>query len=130
MSLKTPHSTLTAGLAVACIAASLFESTKIAAASTITFRSGRLPALPPFALAAAAHPPTIAKAIVLTSHTLDTLKYGLRLGDLVRVKSGGPMMTVRAIKGTEAICEWANSNGSLQSSPFPIADLVAIGGTA
>jgi hypothetical protein len=92
MSLNTPHSTLTAGLADACIAAALFESTVIAAASTIMFRSGRLPAPLPFALAAVARPPTLAKAFAVTSHTLDTPKYRLRLGDLVRVKSGGPMM--------------------------------------
>lgn len=130
MSLNTLHSTLTAGLAIACITAALFESTAIAAASTITLHSSRPPAPFPFTLTHVVQSPTLSKAISIASHTLDAQKYRLGLGDLVRVKSGGPMMTVHAIKGREAICEWTNSNGNLQSSRFPIADLVAIGGKA
>jgi uncharacterized protein YodC (DUF2158 family) len=45
----------------------------------------------------------------------------LRSGDLVRVRSGGPLMTVTAIQGDQANCSWAEGDGQLKSESFPIA---------
>jgi uncharacterized protein YodC (DUF2158 family) len=35
-------------------------------------------------------------------------------GDLVRVKSGGPLMTVGSIKAGKVICEWFDRTGKPQ----------------
>jgi uncharacterized protein YodC (DUF2158 family) len=47
----------------------------------------------------------------------------LHAGDLVRVRSGGPLMTVTGIQGDQVNCSWADWNGDLKSENFPIAVL-------
>jgi uncharacterized protein YodC (DUF2158 family) len=47
----------------------------------------------------------------------------LRSGDLVRVRSGGPLMTVTGIEGDQVNCSWTDWNGELKSESFPIAVL-------
>lgn len=116
---------------IASIAAALFGRTAIAAAFTTPIQSGRLsPAPPSFALVTSTRPATLANVVKLSSHTRNIAEHRLRVGDLVRFRSGGPMMTVRTIKGRNAICNWANWTGKLQSHSFPIAELVAIGAPA
>ncbi|WP_426536682.1 YodC family protein [Bradyrhizobium sp. McL0615] len=44
-------------------------------------------------------------------------------GDLVRVRSGGPLMTVTAVQGDQVNCSWTDGNGDLKSESFPIAVL-------
>lgn len=40
-------------------------------------------------------------------------------GDLVRLKSGGPKMTVRdSLKDGKILCAWFDRNGKLHSEPF------------
>jgi uncharacterized protein YodC (DUF2158 family) len=53
---------------------------------------------------------------------------GLRVGDLVRVRSGGPLMTVRAVEGSEAVCDWQTWAGEPRSARFQISELNPIGG--
>jgi uncharacterized protein YodC (DUF2158 family) len=47
----------------------------------------------------------------------------LRSGDLVRVRSGGPLMTVTRIEGDQVNCSWTDWNGQLKTQAFPIAVL-------
>ena len=47
-----------------------------------------------------------------------------RRGDLVRLRSGSPMMTVEAVQGEEAICEWVTEFGEVRSARFPVALLI------
>lgn len=43
----------------------------------------------------------------------------LALGDLVRLRSGGPLMTVNAIKGDQVDCVWNDWNGQPNDATFP-----------
>jgi len=52
----------------------------------------------------------------------------IKVGDQVRTVSGGALMTVRAIQGGNATCEWQGENGALRTAAFPLNVLVAIGG--
>jgi len=45
----------------------------------------------------------------------------LHAGDLVRLRSGGPEMTVKSVQGNWVICTWFNEYGEFQSAGFPIA---------
>jgi uncharacterized protein YodC (DUF2158 family) len=47
----------------------------------------------------------------------------LRAGDLVRVRSGGPLMTVNSVEGDQVNCSWTNWDGRLESQVFPIGAL-------
>ena len=44
----------------------------------------------------------------------------LQNGDLVRVRSGGPLMTVVRIEGDQANCVWTDWDGQFESGSFPI----------
>jgi len=44
----------------------------------------------------------------------------LRSGNLVRLRSGGPLMTVKGIKGDQADCFWTDWNGQISTDSFPI----------
>ena len=47
----------------------------------------------------------------------------LKIGDVVRLKSGGPSMTVRSLDGEFVDCEWF-SKGELYAHPFPLQMIV------
>jgi uncharacterized protein YodC (DUF2158 family) len=47
----------------------------------------------------------------------------LRAGDLVRVRSGGPLMTVTSIQGDQVNCSWTDWDGRLESQTFPVGAL-------
>jgi len=49
--------------------------------------------------------------------------YPFHNGDLVRLRSGGPLMTVTEVHGNEVNCSWADWDGQLRSGSFPIASL-------
>ena len=44
----------------------------------------------------------------------------LRSGDLVRLRSGGPLMTVDGVKGDQVDCYWTDGNGQIDAESFPI----------
>jgi uncharacterized protein YodC (DUF2158 family) len=52
-----------------------------------------------------------------------TASPSLRSGDLVRVRSGGPLMTVTGIQGDQVNCSWTDLDGELRSENFPMAVL-------
>jgi uncharacterized protein YodC (DUF2158 family) len=41
-------------------------------------------------------------------------------GDLVRLRSGGPLMTVYSIAGNQADCYWTGFDGQPNAESFPI----------
>jgi uncharacterized protein YodC (DUF2158 family) len=43
----------------------------------------------------------------------------LARGDLVRLRSGGPLMIVNAIKGDQVDCVWTDWNGQPNDATFP-----------
>jgi uncharacterized protein YodC (DUF2158 family) len=47
----------------------------------------------------------------------------LRTGDLVRVRSGGPLMTVTGVEGDQVKCSWTDWDGQFKSGSFPITVL-------
>jgi uncharacterized protein YodC (DUF2158 family) len=47
---------------------------------------------------------------------------GIKVGDVVKLKSGGPDMTVTKIIGDEAICDWF-ANDKRQRGTFKIETL-------
>ena len=54
----------------------------------------------------------------------------LKVGDRVRLRSGGPLMTVRSINGENIDCQWFTLPGELQSATFPLYMLTIIEGAA
>jgi uncharacterized protein YodC (DUF2158 family) len=56
----------------------------------------------------------------MESHTTS-----LQAGDLVRLRSGGPLMIVKSVQGDQVTCSWSEEGGKLQSSSFSIAMLTA-----
>jgi uncharacterized protein YodC (DUF2158 family) len=54
----------------------------------------------------------------------------LKLGDRVRMRSGGPLMTVHSINGDNIDCQWFTLQGELQSATFPFYMLTIIEGAA
>lgn len=61
-----------------------------------------------------------------TPQTAGVTQNKVKVGDLVRPASGGPLMTVTAIKDAEAICE--SPDGTRKNARYPIAQLVVISG--
>jgi uncharacterized protein YodC (DUF2158 family) len=43
----------------------------------------------------------------------------IKIGDVVRLKSGGPVMTVTAIDKNEVTCKWFNDANIIEISYFP-----------
>jgi uncharacterized protein YodC (DUF2158 family) len=44
-------------------------------------------------------------------------------GNLVRLRSGGPLMTVKGIKGNQVDCFWTDFNGQINADSFPVGVL-------
>jgi uncharacterized protein YodC (DUF2158 family) len=47
-------------------------------------------------------------------------------GNLVRLRSGGPLMTVKGIKGDQVNCFWTDVNGQINADSFPV-DVLQMG---
>jgi uncharacterized protein YodC (DUF2158 family) len=54
------------------------------------------------------------------------IKYGgciMKVGDVVQLKSGGPLMTVSDIEDEDVYCNWFDKNNKLVSSSFRLLQL-------
>jgi uncharacterized protein YodC (DUF2158 family) len=67
--------------------------------------------------------PTVA-APVQSNTTLQSSARPLQGGDLVRLRSGGPLMTVKNVEGDQVNCIWTEE-GEVRSGSFPVALLAA-----
>jgi uncharacterized protein YodC (DUF2158 family) len=66
--------------------------------------------------------PTLADAAPANTATQSQTTPLLHRGDLVRLRSGGPELTVKSVQGNWVICTWWNAGyGGFQSAGFPIA---------
>ena len=63
--------------------------------------------------------PAFAEPVSMQSGSIASL----RTGDFVRVRSGGPLMTVASVAGDQVNCSWTDWLGNLKSQSFPIAEL-------
>ena len=62
--------------------------------------------------------PALSAQTVSNPTSTDQVDPQLRQGDLVRLRSGGPMMTISAIDGGQVLCVW-NENGQTNDATFP-----------
>jgi uncharacterized protein YodC (DUF2158 family) len=60
------------------------------------------------------------------SNTQNQAASAFRSGNLVRLRSGGPLMTVKGIKGDQVDCFWTDVNGQINADSFP-ADVLQMG---
>jgi uncharacterized protein YodC (DUF2158 family) len=66
--------------------------------------------------------PAFADAASANTATQGQTAPRLHRGDLVRLRSGGPTLTIKSIQGNWVICTWWNAGyGGFQSAGFPLA---------
>jgi uncharacterized protein YodC (DUF2158 family) len=128
MLLKIIGSPLIPSRVITSFARVLLWSAILAVASTIAVQSGRFPHGPVlFAPATTAEATDGAQHVATGLRIPITLGSGLKVGDLVRFVTGGPLMTVRAIEGNEAVCSWESFGGRLRTHRYLISELIVIG---
>jgi uncharacterized protein YodC (DUF2158 family) len=60
-------------------------------------------------------------APAISDHAADEASASpLQRGDLVRLRSGGPLMTVDAVKGDVVDCIWTDPNGQTDQATFAV----------
>jgi uncharacterized protein YodC (DUF2158 family) len=75
-------------------------------------------------LAAPLSAPAFAAASQLPTTAQDPAVTNLHSGDLVHMRSGGPLMTVTRVQGDQVQCSWTDwITGELRSESFPVAVL-------
>jgi uncharacterized protein YodC (DUF2158 family) len=67
--------------------------------------------------------PVVAQPAVSNAESQSLAAPVLRTGDLVRLRSGGALMTVDKVEGDQVICYWSTGYGETRSGTFPIAVL-------
>jgi uncharacterized protein YodC (DUF2158 family) len=67
-----------------------------------------------------ARPAYSAQAAVSSDHAVDEAAASpLQQGDLVRLRSGGPLMTIETVRGAVVDCIWTDPNGQTNEATFP-----------
>jgi uncharacterized protein YodC (DUF2158 family) len=46
-----------------------------------------------------------------------------QIGDVVRLRSGGPTMTVQENDGSEVLCQWFTKDNVVMQGRFPVASV-------
>ena len=72
-------------------------------------------------LSAASVLPALADVAPANTATHSNTTPQLHEGDLVRLRSGGPVLTVKSVSETWVICSWFDEYGELHSAGFPVA---------
>jgi uncharacterized protein YodC (DUF2158 family) len=54
------------------------------------------------------------------SNTQNEAARAFRSGNLVRLRSGGPLMTIKDINGDQVNCFWTDFNGQINANSFPV----------
>jgi uncharacterized protein YodC (DUF2158 family) len=67
-----------------------------------------------------------ASSAAAPSNMLNQAAAAFRSGNLVRLRSGGPLMTVKGIKGDRVDCFWTDVNGQINADSFPL-DVLQMG---
>jgi uncharacterized protein YodC (DUF2158 family) len=57
------------------------------------------------------------------SNTQNQAAPAFGIGNLVRLRSGGPLMTVKGIEGDQVDCFWTDVNGQINADSFPVGVL-------
>jgi uncharacterized protein YodC (DUF2158 family) len=91
----------------------LTKPTSIAMAVTLGIALGMPLSIPAFSDSASSYAAMQTPAAATVLHS----------GDLVRIRSGGPLMTVTAVQGDQVNCTWTDWDGQPKSESFPIAVL-------
>jgi uncharacterized protein YodC (DUF2158 family) len=89
----------------------MFASTKQVSTAVLVLLLGMSPLAAPPVFASSA--PSIVARSAST----------LQRGDLVRLRSGGPLMTIERIEGDKVNCYWTDVNGQPNDGMFPISVL-------
>jgi uncharacterized protein YodC (DUF2158 family) len=63
---------------------------------------------------------TPASSASAPSNTQNQAAPAFRNGNLVRLRSGGPLMTVKGIKGDQVDCFWTDMSGQINADRFPV----------
>jgi uncharacterized protein YodC (DUF2158 family) len=63
--------------------------------------------------------------VVADTRTPTTTARVAKVGDLVRLKSGGPLMIVESVQGNRVTGRWATAFGEVRTGEFRIGDLSA-----
>jgi uncharacterized protein YodC (DUF2158 family) len=92
-----------------CEMSTLLKRLSIVAALVLPLSMSPLAALPALA----------SPALSIKAETPSTL----RQGDLVRLRSGGPLMTVERIEGDKVNCFWTDLSGQPSDGSFPASVL-------
>ena len=67
-----------------------------------------------------ARPAYSAPTAASSGHAVDEAAASpLQQGDLVRLRSGGPLMTIETVKGSVVDCIWTDPNGQTNEASFP-----------
>jgi uncharacterized protein YodC (DUF2158 family) len=67
-----------------------------------------------------------ASSTTTSSNTQNGAARAFRSGNLVRLRSGGPLMTVKGIQGDQVDCFWTDFNGQINADRFPV-DVLQMG---
>jgi len=68
----------------------------------------------------------LASSASAPSNTQNQAAPAFRSGNLVRLRSGGALMTVKGIKGDQVDCFWTDVNGQINADSFPV-DVLQMG---
>jgi uncharacterized protein YodC (DUF2158 family) len=64
--------------------------------------------------------PAFSDPIASSASMVDSSATRFVRGDLVRLRSGGPLMTINDIQGDRADCFWTDENAMPQEATFPV----------
>jgi len=64
--------------------------------------------------------PAFAEPAPATTAMQDRTAPSFERGELVRLRSGGPAMTVNSVNGDEVDCYWTDLSGQTNADKFPI----------